>query len=142
MQFIFTPAVILTSILIFVVRVASITMDTLRFMLTMRGKQGIAWILGFIESVLYVVIIGAVLKELSNVLYVVAYSAGFATGNVVGMAIEKRLAIGFSHRTCLPARMSASAISRCRALPTTIDTISISGFSATFFQSSTALSYP
>ena len=67
MQFIFTPAVILTSILIFVVRVASITMDTLRFMLTMRGKQGIAWILGFIESVLYVVIIGAVLKELSNV---------------------------------------------------------------------------
>jgi uncharacterized protein YebE (UPF0316 family) len=28
---------------------------------------------------------------------VVGYSAGFATGNVIGMAIEKRLAIGFSH---------------------------------------------
>lgn len=97
MQLILTPAAILTALLIFLVRVASITMDTLRFMLTMRGKQGIAWVLGFIESVLYVVIIGAVLKDLSNVLYVVGYAAGFATGNVVGMTIEKRLAIGFSH---------------------------------------------
>jgi uncharacterized protein YebE (UPF0316 family) len=97
MQLILTPTAILTALLIFLVRVASISMDTLRFMLTMRGKQGISWILGFVESVLYVITIGAVLNDLSNVLYVVGYSAGFATGNVVGMAIEKRLAIGFSH---------------------------------------------
>ncbi len=97
MQLILTPTAILTALLIFLVRVVSITMDTLRFMLTMRGKQGISWVLGFIESVLFVVTMGAVLNDLSNVLYVVGYSAGFATGNVIGMAIEKRLAIGFSH---------------------------------------------
>jgi uncharacterized protein YebE (UPF0316 family) len=97
MQLIFTPTVILTALLIFLVRVASISMDTLRFMLTMRGKQGVAWVLGFIESILFVVTMGAVLNDLTNVLYVVGYAAGFATGNVVGMAIEKRLAIGFSH---------------------------------------------
>ena len=97
MQLIFTPTVLLTTLLIFVVRVASIAMDTLRFMLTMRGKQGNAWVLGFVESVLYVVTIGVVLSDLSNVLYMIGYAAGFATGNVVGMAIERRLAIGFSH---------------------------------------------
>ena len=97
MQLIFTPTVLLTTLLIFVVRVASIAMDTLRFMLTMRGKQGIAWVLGFVESVLYVVTIGVVLSDLSNVLYMIGYAAGIATGNVVGMAIERRLAIGFSH---------------------------------------------
>ena len=97
MQLILTPTAILTAFLIFLVRVVSISMDTLRFMLTMRGKQGISWVLGFIESVLFVVTMGAVLNDLSNVLYVVGYSAGFATGNVIGMAIEKRLAIGFSH---------------------------------------------
>ena len=42
MQLIFSPTAILTTILIFLVRVASISMDTLRFMLTMRGKQGFA----------------------------------------------------------------------------------------------------
>ncbi len=44
-----------------------------------------------------VVVMGAVLDDLDNVLKVVAYAGGFATGNVVGMLIEKRLAIGYSH---------------------------------------------
>lgn len=94
---IFTPTAILTAILIFAVRVLSISMDTLRFMLTMRGKKGIAWILGFFESILFVLTVGAVLNDLSNFLYTIGYAAGFATGNVVGMAIERRLALGFAH---------------------------------------------
>jgi len=72
-------------------------MDTLRIMLTMRDKKALSWILGFFESILFVVVMGAVLDDLDNVLKVVAYAGGFATGNVVGMLIEKRLAIGYSH---------------------------------------------
>ena len=108
MQFILTPAAILTAVLIFLVRVLSITMDTLRFMLTMRGKQGIAWMLGFIESVLYVVTVGVVLRDLSNVLNVVGYAAGFATGNVVGMLIEDRMALGYLHLTIYSSMRGAA----------------------------------
>ena len=93
----FTWQMIGTSILIFLVRVLSISMDTLRFMLTMRGKRGIAWVLGFFESVLFVVTVGAVLDDMSNFLYIIGYAAGFATGNVVGMYIERKLAVGYSH---------------------------------------------
>ena len=60
---IFTWQAVGTAILIFLVRVLSITMDTLRFMLTMRGKRGIAWILGFLESVLFVITVGVVLND-------------------------------------------------------------------------------
>lgn len=127
MQLILTPTAIITAILIFLVRVISITMDTLRFMLTMRGKQGIAWILGFVESVLYVVIIGAVLKDLSNVLYVVAYSAGFATGNVVGMAIEKRLAIGFSHIKVISRQHGLAVAEALRKMDYAVTEISARG---------------
>ncbi len=127
MQLILTPTAIITAILIFLVRVISITMDTLRFMLTMRGKQGIAWILGFVESVLYVVIIGAVLKDLSNVLYVVAYSAGFATGNVVGMAIEKRLAIGFSHIKVISSQHGLAVAEALRKMDYAVTEISARG---------------
>jgi uncharacterized protein YebE (UPF0316 family) len=86
-----------TTILIFVVRVLSISMDTLRFMLTMRGKRGYAWLLGFFESVLFVVTVGVVLNDLSNFLYIIAYAAGYATGNVIGMHIERKLAVGYTH---------------------------------------------
>ncbi|KUK70373.1 MAG: hypothetical protein XD89_0418 [Anaerolineae bacterium 49_20] len=84
------------ALIIFVLRVVNITMDTLRIMLTMRNMKWISWILGFFETILFVIAMGAVLDNLDNVLYIVAYAAGFATGNVVGMEIEKRLALGYS----------------------------------------------
>ena len=91
----FSPVV--GALLIFFLRLFNYAMDTLRIMLTMRDKKALSWILGFFESILFVVVMGAVLDDLDNVLKVVAYAGGFATGNVVGMLIEKRLAIGYSH---------------------------------------------
>lgn len=87
----------LGGLIIFFLRLISVTMDTLRFMLVMRGKRTYAWILGFIESTLYILVIGSVLSNIDNVFNVIGYAAGFATGNVIGMTIEKRLAIGFAH---------------------------------------------
>ncbi|MEL7626911.1 MAG: DUF5698 domain-containing protein [Anaerolineaceae bacterium] len=86
-----------TTLLIFFVRVLSISMDTLRFMFTMRGKRTIAWFLGFFESVLFVLTVGVVLNDMTNFLYIIAYAAGYATGNVIGMYIERKLAVGYSH---------------------------------------------
>lgn len=93
----FSWTTILISLLIFVVRVVGIALDTLRIMLILRKKQGIAWVLGFLEMVIYILSIGVVLADVNNVLKVVAYAAGFATGNVVGMWIEGKLAIGHAH---------------------------------------------
>ena len=87
----------LGGLIIFLMRLVSVSMDTLRFMLVMRGKRALAWVLGFIESAMYILVIGSVLSNINNIVNVIAYAAGFATGNVIGMAIEKRLAIGFAH---------------------------------------------
>lgn len=82
---------------IFVARVINVAIDTLRFMYNLRDKRWLSWILGFIQSVIFVVVIGSVLTNLENPLNIIAYAAGFSTGNVLGMAIERRLAIGFTH---------------------------------------------
>ena len=92
-----SPTAWLLAFVIFIARTINIAVDTLRFMFTMRGKRGLAWILGFIQSVLFVIIFASVLTNLDNFLNIIGYSAGFATGNVLGMAIEKRLAIGYVH---------------------------------------------
>lgn len=96
-DFLLSPAAWLTALGIFLARLVNVALDTLRFMLTIRGKRLISWILGFVESVIFIVVMGSVLTNLENPLNVIGYAAGFATGNVVGMAIEKRLAIGFMH---------------------------------------------
>jgi len=99
---------------IFAARLVNIAIDTLRFMFTLRGKSGIAWILGFVESVLFVVVIGSVLTNIGNPLNVIGYAAGFATGNVVGMAIEKRLAIGYTHFTIISRDHSTEIADKLR----------------------------
>ena len=92
-----SPSAWLFALGIFLARMVNIAMDTLRIMFTMRQKSGIAWVLGFIESTIYILLIGSVLTNIGNPLNIIGYSAGFATGNVLGMAIEKRLALGYMH---------------------------------------------
>jgi len=80
--------------LIFLLRVSDMTLDTLRVLVVMRGRKSIAWILGFFQAGIFVLAISSVLENLDNPLNIAGYAAGFATGNVVGMLIEERLAIG------------------------------------------------
>ena len=97
MEFLLSPAAWLGALTIFAMRVGDMSMDTLRMLFVVRGKKGIAWVLGFFQSVIYVLAITSVLSNLDNPLNVIGYAAGFATGNVVGMLIEERLAIGHIH---------------------------------------------
>ena len=92
-----SPTAWLIAFGIFLARTVNIALDTLRFMFTMRQKRWLAWILGFIQSVIFLMVIGSVLTNIENPLNIIGYSAGFATGNVLGMAIEKRLALGSTH---------------------------------------------
>lgn len=89
-----SPVAWLGALGIFALRVSDMTCDTLRMLFVVRGRKGIAWVLGFVQSVIFVIAITSVLQHLDNPLNVIGYAAGFATGNVVGMWIEERLAIG------------------------------------------------
>lgn len=87
----------LWTIAIFFLRVTDMSLDTLRVLFVMRGRKASAWICGFFQSALFVMAISSVLANLDNPFNIVAYAAGFATGSVVGILLEERLAIGFSH---------------------------------------------
>jgi uncharacterized protein YebE (UPF0316 family) len=94
MELVLSSQAWLSALLIFILRVSDMTLDTLRVLFVMRGKKRIAWILGFFQSAIFVLAIGKVLTQLDNPLNIIGYAAGFATGNVVGMYIEERIAIG------------------------------------------------
>jgi len=84
----------LIALLIFIMRVLNMTLDTLRMMVVMRGMKTLTFILGFFQTAVFVLALGSVINDLNNPLNTIAYSLGFATGNVVGMMIEKCLALG------------------------------------------------
>jgi len=88
------PHAWLFALLIFALRVGDMSLDTIRVLFVVRGKKLIVWVLGFFQSLIFVIAISSVLSRLDNILNVLGYAGGFATGNLVGMLIEQKLAIG------------------------------------------------
>jgi uncharacterized protein YebE (UPF0316 family) len=81
-------------LLIFLARICDVSIGTMRIIFVSKGKKYIAPILGFFEVLIWIIVISKIMQNLDNYVNYVAYAAGFATGNFVGMLIEEKLAIG------------------------------------------------
>ena len=100
--------------LIFTLRVLDTSLDTLRVLFVMRGKKPVVWILGFFQSAIFVIAITSVLANLDNLLNIIGYASGFATGNVIGIALEQRLAVGFTRLHIISPRRGSAIAERLR----------------------------
>ena len=114
MNFVFSTADVLNALLIFGLRVVGMSLDTIRVLFVMRGKKGYAWVLGFAQAAVYLIAITSVLSNLDNVLNILGYAAGFATGNVVGMWIDDKIAVGHTHVRIISSTLGAAIAERLR----------------------------
>jgi uncharacterized protein YebE (UPF0316 family) len=85
---------VMMPVLIFLARICDVSIGTLRIIFVSKGKRNIAPILGFFEVLIWITAISKIMENLDHYINFVAYAAGFATGNLVGMIIEEKLAIG------------------------------------------------
>jgi uncharacterized protein YebE (UPF0316 family) len=81
-------------LLIFLARVTDVSLDTLRIIFINRSLRYWAACCGFFEVLIWLMVIRQIFQQLNNPLCFIAYAAGFATGNIVGMLIEHRISIG------------------------------------------------
>ena len=86
--------VILTCLGIILARITDVSLGTLRTVFVVQGRRGLSWIMGFFEILIWVVVVSKVIQNLSEPVYAISYAFGYATGNVVGITLEKWLAIG------------------------------------------------
>jgi uncharacterized protein YebE (UPF0316 family) len=103
-----SPTAWLVALGIFLLRVLNLSLDTVRVLMMIRGRKLATWVLGFIQALIFVYVIGSVLTQLDNILNLIAYSAGFGTGNVVGMIVTDRLALGHIHITIVSSTRGAA----------------------------------
>jgi uncharacterized protein YebE (UPF0316 family) len=85
---------IILPLLVFSARVLDVSLGTLRIIFIARGRRKLAPLLGFFEVLIWIVVVSQIMQNLHSPLSFIAYAAGFATGNYVGMWIEDKLAIG------------------------------------------------
>lgn len=81
-------------LLIFSARIMDVSLDTIRIIFINRNLRYLATAVGFFEVLIWLMVIRQIFQQLDNPVCFVAYAAGFAAGNFVGIIIENRLSIG------------------------------------------------
>lgn len=81
-------------LLIFFARITDVTIGTIRIVMVAKGQKYIAPILGFFEVLIWLLAMSKIVQNLDNWICYIAYGAGFATGNYIGLMIEEKLAMG------------------------------------------------
>jgi len=85
---------VILPLLIFVSRLADVTLATLRHIFVSKGLKKIVPLLGFIEVLIWLVAIRQVFNNLNNVVCFFAWAGGFSAGTYVGIIIEEKIALG------------------------------------------------
>ena len=83
-------------LLIFSLRIVDVSLDTMRVIFLVRGKRTMAALLGFAMALVWIIAVGNAMKHLDSIWHVLGYAAGFATGNVVGITIDRAVAFGLT----------------------------------------------
>lgn len=89
------PAVFLTGLAIFTARIFDVSIGTVRTIVTVQGRTAMAFFLAVFEVTIWITVVSAVINQVNEMpALIIFYSLGYATGNVVGIIVEKRLAFG------------------------------------------------
>ena len=83
-------------LLIFALSAVNVTLMTMRQIVAVRGRRGLAAVLGFFQMLFWLVAVGGALGNLGSALHVLGYAGGYAAGCFLGVTIERHLAIGTS----------------------------------------------
>jgi uncharacterized protein YebE (UPF0316 family) len=84
------------SALIFAARVVDVSLGTMRIVFVSRQMKGLATLTGFFEVLVWLLAIRQIFQNMDAAHYLLAYAAGYATGNYVGLWIDDRLAMGLA----------------------------------------------
>ena len=91
----FDLAILATGILIFLARIVDVSLGTLRTISIVQGRTWVSFCLGFGEIIIWLWVISTVVPHIKETpALAVFYAFGFATGNMIGIRIERWLAFG------------------------------------------------
>jgi uncharacterized protein YebE (UPF0316 family) len=91
----FTAEVLFTGLIVFCARICDVSIGTVRTIVTVQGRSVLAFCLAVFEVTIWITVVSTVIRQIADMpVLAIFYSLGYATGNVVGIMVEKRLAFG------------------------------------------------
>lgn len=113
--------------LIFIARIADVSIGTIRIIFVSRGLKYLAPLLGFFEVLIWLLAIGHIMQNLNNPINYLAYASGFGMGNFVGILLEKRLAMGMVLIRIITRRDARDLVHHLRQLGYVVTSVEAEG---------------
>ena len=80
---------------IFLARILDVSIGTIRIVFVSKGYKKLASTLGFFEVLIWIVVIGELMKGPDiKLIHYIFYALGFASGNYIGLLIENKILVG------------------------------------------------
>jgi uncharacterized protein YebE (UPF0316 family) len=87
--------VILGGVLIMLMRVADVTLGTFRTIMVVNAKRYHAAIIGFFEVLIWIFAMRYIVQHLDQTVNLFGYAVGFGLGNLLGVTLEEKVALGY-----------------------------------------------
>ena len=85
--------------------------------------------LGFFEVTIWLLAIGQIMQHLNNIMCYIAYGAGFAMGNYIGIVLEEKMSIGTVLIRVIPKLNTDKLIDFLREREFAVTTVDVEGMS-------------
>lgn len=106
-----------TGLVIFFARICDVSFGTIRTIVIVQGKTALAFLMGFFEVIIWISIVSTVVWKIKeSPVLVLFYAFGYATGNVVGILVERKLALGMTVIRIISALQGKEIARRLRSL--------------------------
>lgn len=90
-----TWAVIIGCVAIVLARIGDVSLGTMRTLAVVNGHRGLAWLFGLLEMTIWVFAVSAVVSQIrTEPVYGLAFALGAATGNYIGVTLQRWLPFG------------------------------------------------
>lgn len=103
-------------LLIFVLRIADVSLSTLRILLAVRNQRTLVPIIGVVEVTIWIFAVGNAIRHIDSIWHILGYAGGFAAGTIVGMWLEEKLAFGLATMRIITRRSTADLVDALRAM--------------------------
>ncbi len=101
---------------IFIARVTDVSLGTLRTIAIVHGRTVMAFCLGFIESIIWLAVVSTIITTVKEQpMLGVIYALGFASGNLVGIQIERLIALGHLTLRVISRKNSTAIVEAIRS---------------------------
>ncbi len=106
---------VILPLMIFFARIIDQSIGTLRLIFVSKGLKSLAPLLGFFESIIWLIAISQIMQHLNNIACFIGYGMGFAVGNYVGIWLEEKISIGTVVVRIIPRNDNTLLINKLKA---------------------------